>query len=63
MLIYLLSKLVRLFLKVRYVIPYLQYMLPVVLFISCGNWAGVIMLLYFVTLAYDTIEFVVVKLI
>ena len=63
MLMYLLSKLVHLFLKVRYVIPYLQYLLPVVLFITRGNWARVIMLLYFVTLAYDTIELLVVELI
>ena len=63
MLMYLLSKLVRLFLKVRYGIPYLQYMLPVVLFITRGNWARVIMLFYFVTLACDTRELLVVKLI
>ena len=63
MLMYLLSKLVHLFLKVRYGIPYLQYLLPVVLFITRGNWARVIMLLYFVTLAYDTIELLVVELI
>ena len=49
----LLSKLVLWFLKLRYVMPYLQYMLPVVLFIICGNRARVIMLLLFVTLAYD----------
>ena len=63
MLIYLLSKLVRLFLKLRYTIPYLQYILPVVLFITHVNWAKVITLLYFVTLAYDMIELLVVKLI
>ena len=59
----LLSKLVLWFLKLRYVMPYLQYMLPVVLFIICGNRARVITLLLFVTLVYDMIEVQAVKLI
>ena len=62
MLIYLLSALVCCFLKLHNVILHLQYMLPVVLFIACVNWAKAIMLLYFVTLAYDIIEFLVMRL-
>ena len=57
------SKLVLWFLKLRYVMPYLQYMLPVVLFIICGNRARVITLLLFVTLVYDMIEVQAMKLI
>ena len=49
--------------KLRYVMPYLQYMLPVVLFIICGNRARVITLLLFVTLVYDMIEVQAMKLI
>lgn len=52
MLIYLFSKKVCLSLKLHYVTPYLQH--PVVLIIIHENWAMVIML-YFVTLAFDAI--------
>lgn len=54
MLIYLLSKLVCLFFQMCYVIPYLQYL-------THGNWAKVIMLLYFVALAYGMTELLVMK--
>lgn len=38
------------------------YMFPAVLFITSGDWVKVSILLYFVTLSYDMIEFLVVHL-
>ena len=62
MLIYLLSELLCLFSELCYVTPYLLYMFPVVLFIFSGGWIKVIVLLYCVTLAYDMIKLLVVRL-
>lgn len=63
MLIYLLSEELCLFSGLCYVRPYLLYVFPVVLFIIPGGWIKVIILLYCVTLAYDIIKLVVVRLI
>ena len=63
MLIYLLSELLRLFSELCYVTPYLLYMFFLVLFITPGVWIKVIILMYCVTLAYDRIKLLVVRLI
>lgn len=63
MLIYLHSNSVCLYFHLPYVIPSLQHMFPLVLFITHESWAKVIMLFYFVGLGYDRIELLVVKLI
>ncbi|KAK4807168.1 hypothetical protein QYF61_024288 [Mycteria americana] len=51
------------FYRLCYVTPYLHYMLPVVLFITSGSWVKFIVLLHCVTLAYDMIKWLVVRLI
>lgn len=62
-LIYLLSELLCLFVGLCYMIPYLQYVFPLIMLIILGAWAKIIILLYFVILVYDMIETPLVKLI
>lgn len=60
MLFYLLSELLQLFSDLRYITPYLPYVLPAVIFIILGAWAKII-ILYFLVLIYDMTESPVVK--
>lgn len=61
MLIYLLSNLVCLYFHLPCVIPSLQCVFPIGLFITHESWAKVIMLFCFVALAYDMIKLLVMK--
>jgi len=45
-----------------YVNSYLEYIFPVVLFITSGRWIGIIILLYCVILSYDMITLLVMRL-
>ena len=63
MLIYLLLELLCLFSELCYITPYLLCMFPVVLFIISGGWIKVIIFMYCVTVAYDMIKLLVVRLI
>ena len=56
MLIALISGLLCLFSKLSYIVHYLLYVFPVVLFILSGGWFKIIILLCGVTLAYDMIK-------
>lgn len=60
---YFLSEVLHLFSGLCYVTLYLLCMFPVVLFITSGAWIKGIILLYFVTLAYDRIKLLAMKLI
>lgn len=62
MLVYLLSGLLCLLSGLCDATPHLLYVFPVVLSVTFGAWAKVIILLYFVILVYGMIELLVVKL-
>ena len=62
MLIALISGLLCLFSKLSYIAHYLLYVFPVVLFILSRTWFKIIILLCGVTLAYDTMKFLVMTL-
>lgn len=58
-----LSGLLCLFSALHHVTPHLLSVFPAVMFISFGGWAEVIILMYFVTLTYDMIDLLVMKLV